>query len=257
MPDGAGPTMIASSGIAISYEPRHSRLLTAAAVREPSIDLAIEGAAAGRSFDAGERYRFGSGWISWSVIPRLSLSGTLKADDVALDLGRATGYHDRNWGQWMWGDDARWDWAVFAAEGGDPMVVFTRDTTRDGAVVAGPIVLVDTAAGRRIFQDASVSVSLSGELEPPRLRLPGAMAALHQDRRDPRLPARMSLRCEDGFDVLEIEFRGESACQLITAEAAGSGYGFIHEIAGTFSMSARLRGERVDATGLAVFEYVW
>jgi hypothetical protein len=253
----AGLSTISAGGVAVAYERSHGRLLASASLRTPPVELQIEAAATAKPFDVWERIPFGSGWISWSVMPRLSMTGTLTVQDIALDLRSATCYHDRNWGRWRWSTDARWDWGVLAAADGGPLIVFTRDTTRHGDILAGPIVLIDTIAGRRIFGDASVTMRFAGELPPPRLRLPGALAALHQDRRRPPLPARVELRCEDGFDVVEVEIDLESACQLITSEVSGTGYGFIHEIAGTFAMTARLRGERLEAAGLAVFEYTW
>lgn len=250
-------SMVSAGNVAVAYERARGRLLASATLRQPPIALEIEGIAAAQPFDVRQRIPFGSGWISWSVVPRLSIRGALTAPGLALPLDLATGYHDRNWGRWSWGTDARWDWAVLAAANGGPVIVFTQDTTRGGNVLSGPIVLVDSDKGRRLFQDASVTVRFSGELAPPLLRLPGALAALHQDRRRPPLPALVHIRCEDGFDAVELEIRLQSACQMITSEVSGSGYGFIHEIAGTFVMTARLRGERVDAAGLSVFEYVW
>jgi hypothetical protein len=87
-------------------------------------------------------------------------------------------------------------------------------------------------------------------------RLPGGLAALHQDRAHPSLPARVDIRADDGVDRVDVELRVLAAAQLIAGEPMQPGYGFIHELVGDFSASSVIAGERRSWQGLAVFEYV-
>jgi hypothetical protein len=118
------------------------------------------------------------------------------------------------------------------------------------------MLVVEGAAARRRFPGAGVEVGLRGTLEAPPRRVPGALAALHQDRAQPWLPARVLVRAGDGIDRLELEFRPRAAAQLIAGDPARRGYGFIHELVGEFDAVATLAGERREWQGLGVFEYV-
>jgi hypothetical protein len=109
---------------------------------------------------------------------------------------------------------------------------------------------------RRTFSGLSVTLEYSGELEEPLRRVPGALAALHQDRAQPRLPGCLQVRADDGIDELRIEFTPRAAVQLITADPIIRGYGFIHEMPGTFVCSGRIGKTRVGGTGLGILEYV-
>jgi hypothetical protein len=82
------------------------------------------------------------------------------------------------------------------------------------------------------------------------------VAALHQDRVHPHLPARVHLEARDGVDRVELEFRALGGAQLIAADPTRSGYGFVHELVGDFTAVATIAGRDRAATGLGVFEFV-
>jgi hypothetical protein len=198
---------------------------------------------------------FGSGWISWTVAPRLAVSGSLRVADRDVDLSRAVAYHDHNWGRWRWGDDAGWEWGAFAAADDGPLIVVARTCDRAHRALGPALCVVDAPAGRRTFA-AGASLALDGRLAARARRLPGALAALHQDRSAPPLPSRVRLRAGDGIDAIELEFRPRAAAQLIAAEPTARGYGFVHELAGSFVAHGRLAGAPFACEGLGVFEYV-
>ena len=43
---------------------------------------------------------------------------------------------------------------------------------------------------------------------------------------------------------------------MITAEPGERGYGFIHELPGTFEASGYLNGAAIEAEGLGIYEHV-
>jgi hypothetical protein len=101
-----------------------------------------------------------------------------------------------------------------------------------------------------------VTLEFEGRFGSALRRLPGALAALHQDRVRPNLPARIRLVADDGFDRLEIDFTVEAAGQLIAGDPMRPGYGFIQEMVGPFALTGRIDGTAVRHDGLGVFEYV-
>jgi hypothetical protein len=175
-----------------------------------------------------------------------------------LDLSGASAYHDHNWGRWRWGEDLGWEWGCFLTPADGPAsiaVIFSRTTDRAHRRVGVPLVLAVTER-RRSFSGGAVDVSWSGLLESAPRRLPGAMAALHSDQAAPRLPERLRIRADDGVDRVELDFVARAAAQLVAADPAQRGYGFVHELVGTFSFESRLGGSEQRGEGLAVVEYV-
>lgn len=198
---------------------------------------------------------FGSGWIAWRAVPRLRVGGELTIDGRGISLDDAIGYHDHNWGRWYWGDDIGWRWGTFPASGHEVTVTVAHRTDRAHRTGA-PIARVQIGPIARDYPQQTVTVEYAGRLDGPILRLPGAMAALRNDRQRPDLPERVRVTVSDGFDHLEVDFHVVEAMQLITSDPARPGQTFIHELIGRFEVRGRFKGRPVDTGGLGVFEHV-
>lgn len=227
----------------------------AASVRSADLTVRLEGTPVAEVFDVPARLPFGSGWISWTVLPRLRLGGTMTVAGRTIELGGASGYHDRNWGRWRWGDDAGWEWGAFLAPAPAPAIVLSRATDRTHHTGEW-LVSVHDDRRRTLFWDGTVTTHRHGRFDGPMPRLPGAMAALHGSRRRPALPTRVVTTVRDVRSWLDIEFTVRAAAQIIAGEPTSPGYTFLHELVGEFSCHGSLAGEPVELTGLGVFEYV-
>jgi len=203
-----------------------------------------------------QRLPFGSGWISWYVVPRLSLEGRLTLEGSEIDLGSALAYHDHNWGRWYWGDDVGWEWTVLPGGQNAATVVFARTTDRAHRVVSEPLLIVEQEGSRRLFSGAGIDVQHSGWFGGRLRRVPGALAALHSDRVRPRLPEEVHIRARDGFDEVNVHFSTEAVAQVIAGDPERKGYGFLHELVGSFRMVGRVGGTPIKSEGPGVFEYV-
>jgi hypothetical protein len=64
------------------------------------------------------------------------------------------------------------------------------------------------------------------------------------------------ISADDGRDRALIEFTAAASADVIAGDPTGSGYGFIHEVVGTFRCEGRTRGIDLAAQGLGVFELV-
>lgn len=254
---GVGMSSIALERVAVAVDPLSRSVLASARLREDGLDLRLTAAPAARPVVVEERLPFGSGWISWYAMPRLVLThASVEAAGRRLDLGGASAYHDHNWGRWRWGDDAGWEWGAFLAPAPGPWFVVSRTTDRTHRH-AGPARLeVEVAGRRRSFSGPAVRIAREGTLAVRLRRAPGALAALHPDRRAPRLPARVRVSASDGFDRVEIDFRPRAAAQLVAADPGVAGYGFLHEMVGEVSAAGRIAGADASCSGLGVFEYV-
>lgn len=228
-----------------------------ASVRLPgAIRLNLEANPVSEPVEVDARVPFGSGWISWYIIPRLAVSGSLRLGGMSAErnLGGASAYHDHNWGRWAWGEDIGWEWAVCVADDDGPVFELSRATNRSHRSGATSLIVLLNGR-RRIYRGAALTVTRTGRLAPPERRVPGALAALHTDRRAPVLPRHIRVSLDDGLDHAVIDISATTAAQLIIAEPTRPGVSFIHELAGTFRCSGQFGRRRVETSGLAVFEH--
>ena len=247
---------IGLGGVAIAVNPAEDRLMASVALSQDLYRARVSARPAARPYRVEFPAPFGSGWISWSALPRLTLSGNYSLFRESHDLAGVSAYHDHNWGRWFWGEDVGWEWGAFVGEDKGPVFVLSVVTDRAHKCRGRPQLMLETGFGRRIFGGGMVEVAFDGNLQFRLRRLPGALAALHQDRVQPWLPHRVAIRAGSGLDWVRIEFCGRAAAQLIAADPMKRGYGFIHEIVGNFSAEGRVRDRDVSTRGLAVFEYV-
>jgi hypothetical protein len=219
------------------------------------IEIDLDANPVAHPIDSGERFPFGTGWIGWRAIPRLEVSGRYAIAERPIDLDRSAAYHDHNWGRWFWGDDIGWEWGAFLTPRG-PSFVFTVVTNRSHQHRGPATLTLDDGARRRTWTGSQLHLQLSGRLEHLDRRLPGALAALHQDRAHPSLPRSIAVEADDGFDRAVLQIEVESAVQLITADPIARGYSFIHEMVGDFFYRTNIGGRAREGWGLGVFEYV-
>jgi hypothetical protein len=250
-----GPGSVALANVAIAVDHGAERAYASVRMPDDGLSLSLAGQFAAPAIDIEQRIPLGPGWISWFVVPRLGVDGELVIAGERIDLGKASAYHDHNWGRWRWGDDLGWEWGAFLAPAPGPAFVLSRATDRDHRRRGPPMLTVDAPGLRRRFPSASVRHVYEGRWSGRLRRLPGALAALLTDRAAPRLPARVVVDANDGIDRVHLEFEARAAAQLIAADPTGAGYGFIHELVGEFHYSGRLDGADVGGSGLAVVEH--
>jgi hypothetical protein len=149
-----------------------------------------------------------------------------------------------------------WEWGTFAAPPGEPdaTVVLARTTDRAHARPSAPTVVLDAGSRRRVFDPGRCVVAWSGTAPVPTFRRPGALAALHADRRRPHLPGRLELSGRAGRDWVRLDFTCRATAQLVLPDPVVPGYAFLHELSGRFEASGRLGGEELAFTGLGIAE---
>jgi len=220
-----------------------------------AVELRARAQPEARTLDVEIPVPFGSGWIAWRAVPRLHPRGAWTVLGKSVDEERSAAYHDHNWGRWRWGDDVGWEWGTFLTLRG-PSFVFAVTTDRAHDLRGPTTFAMDLDGRRRMWSARVMRMEYGGLLPQVDRRLPGALAALHQDRAHPALPRTVSIDVDDGFDRLELLFEAESAIQLITADPSKRGYGFIHELAGRFWYRGIALGRSLEGEGLGIFEHV-
>jgi hypothetical protein len=251
-----GFSRVALDRVAVAVEHAAERVHASVQLPDDGFRLKASAAIASAAIDVEHRLPLGPGWISWYVVPRLELSGTLDIDGESSSLEGASAYHDHNWGRWHWGQDFGWEWGTFQAPAPGPTFVLARVTDRNHEHAGRWHFSMHLAGRQHRFPPSSVSAAREDRPFDELVRLPGAQAALHQQRLRPRLPRRLTVQARDGKDRVDLEFEAWSAAQLVTADPATRGYGFIHEIAGRFEYSGLAGGEPMSGAGLAIVEHV-
>jgi hypothetical protein len=233
-----------------------SDVLASARLPQDGLELAVTARATAAPLTVPLRLPLGEGWISWSAVAHLAADGRVTVADRTIALERCDAYHDHNWGRWRWGDDVGWRWGCFLAPGGDPAIVIGRTYDRAHRAGGRPVLVVHSGGRRRLFTGSTVRVDTAGVLDARPRRLPGALAALHSDRARPALPAEVHVGVDDARGHVRLRFRAAAAAQMITAEPAERGYGFIHELPGEFEASGAIDGARFETAGLGIYEHV-
>jgi len=242
--------------IAVGIDSRSGLVMASALLPDDGLQGSLTATVTGPPLIVADPTPVSQGWIGWYAFPRLAVSGELRLGAKTLALEHCSGYADHNWGRWFWGQGLSWEWGAFMCAGDGPAVVLSQLTDRLQRPVAAPLLEVRVAGARRRFAGAAVRMEWSGVLEATPRRLPGALAALFTDRAAPRLPARLTVRADDGIDTVEVTFTARAAAQLILADPVYHGYSFLHEIVGACSCRGTIGGMPVDDSGLAVVERV-
>jgi hypothetical protein len=232
--------------------------LVSASARLPRDGLRIDatGSARAVAMVPDRTVAFGSGWLGWYAVPRLAMSGSIRAGERVFPLAEASGYVDHSWGRWHWGEDIGWEWGSFLTRAPGPEFVLSRVTDRLHVHTSGTSLEVRLGSRRRPFSADAVELTWSGLLAARPRRLPGALAVLHVDRARPKLSSNLTIRADDGHDRVRLEFTARSAAQLIVADSSQRGYSFLHEIVGSFTCSGKIGGKTFEDDGLAVVERV-
>jgi hypothetical protein len=135
-------------------------------------------------------------------------------------------------------------------------MVFARTTDRAHRSWGRPYLIAEVNSTRRCFLPENISIEFDGRCDSQLHRVPGAMAALHQEMAEPVLPGRITIQARQDKEHLAISLTPHAAAQFIAADPALRGYSFIHEMVGKYRVSGSLRGAQFDDHGPAVFEYV-
>ena len=250
-----GECSIATEIVGLSVHHRSGSV--AASVRVPEEELALSVTATAQVGSiVFERRPLGPGWFSWYGVPRLSVQGEAVVDGRRIPLDWASAYYDHNWGRWHWGDDLGWVWGAFLTPAPGPAFIVTQPTDKSHRRRGSSKLVVTFGDGRlRIFEGPGLELAHEGSLDGLDRRVPGALAALHGGRAAMRPAARFRLVADDGRDHVALEFAGRSAVQVIAADPARPGYGFIHETVGEFASEGRVGGIDVAGAGLGVLEH--
>ncbi len=196
--------------------------------------------------------------FNWLVVPRLEANGTVELDGERHVLSGAPTYHDHNWGHFSWGSFA-WEWGfALPSDLAVPWsVVFARLVDRaHTSVLSQALFLWRGADHFRVLRGHELRVSSSGPLRArPILKLPRVMGLLAPGIA-PDVPAHLEVAGQAGDDELRVRFDAEDLVQVVVPNDGDLGLTIINEVNGRVALDGCVRGQRVEAEGHAVFEFL-
>ncbi|HZR80793.1 MAG TPA: hypothetical protein VFD92_06830 [Candidatus Binatia bacterium] len=198
--------------------------------------------------------------LSWVVVPRLEVTGTLAIGDRDYALDGAPAYHDHNWGHFLWGHDVAWEWGfVLPDDAAVPWcVTFVRLTNRARTLALAHKVLVWRGADLvRVFREGEVRAETAlGYLRRPSLfKIPRALA-LTAPGSLADVPAWMETRAVADADRLECRSEPFDVAQVLIPSETELGVTIFNEVAARTHVRGRIAGEAVEFSGRSIMEFI-
>ena len=197
--------------------------------------------------------------INWLVAsPKMKVNGTLTtsketAQEKIYTLKNARGYHDHNWGNWLWQDDLGWDWGQ-ASESknhldgndlGKYAFCFGNVTNNEHTESRGAVLNIwknkKIIAG---FEDEEIQIRHYGMTTLPIPEL--------QNNSFPLVTVLTAYSVEDS---MSISFSTEDVTP-IPVQVGVNKYLVIWELTGTYEVSGCIDGKPVSFTSKGFMEYV-
>ncbi len=191
-------------------------------------------------------------WLAAS--PRMKVTGTLTvnkgtASEKTYKLKNVRGYHDHNWGYWLWQDNVGWDWGQASEEknnlkrddAGTYTFAFGNITDRNHTVSEKSIL--------EIWRNKKIIVKFEdGEMKIRR----DIMINSYPEYPFPMVTV---LDAVSGKNKINIVFTAERFTPIPIPLESG-GYRIIWELSGTYEVSGNIEGKPVSYITKGFLEYV-
>ena len=196
--------------------------------------------------------------INWLVAsPKMKVDGTLTtskgtAQEKTYTLKNVRGYHDHNWGYWLWQDDIGWDWGQASEsknhlDGNDMgkyAFCFGNVTNNEHTESRGAVLNIwknkKIIAG---FKDGEIQIN-HYEMTAPIPEFPNNL-----------FPGFTVLTADDGDNSMSISFMTEDVTP-IPVQVGVDKYLVIWELTGTYEVRGFIDGKPVSYTSKGFMEYV-
>ena len=197
--------------------------------------------------------------INWLVAsPKMKVNGTLTTSigteqEKTYTLKNSRGYHDHNWGYWLWQDDIGWDWGQASEsknhlDGNDVgkyAFCFGNVTNNNHTESRGAVLNIwknkKIIAG---FENKTIQIQHYGMTTVPIPEL-----------QNNSFPGFTVLTADDGENSMSIIFSTEDATPLPIPIGVNK-YLVIWELTGTYDVSGYIDGKPVSYTSKGFMEYV-
>ena len=197
--------------------------------------------------------------INWLVAsPKMKVNGTLTtskgtAQEKTYTLKNSRGYHDHNWGYWLWQDDIGWDWGQASEsknhlDGNDVgkyAFCFGNVTNNNHTESRGAVL--------NIWKNKKIIAGF--EDEDIEIRHYNMTTLLVPELQNNSFPMATVLIANDGKNSMNINFITEDVSPIPVPTGINK-YLVIWELIGTYEVSGCIDGKPVSYTSKGFMEYV-
>ena len=196
--------------------------------------------------------------INWQVAsPKMKVDGTLTIKRGTLDnktytLKNTRGYHDHNWGYWLWQDDIGWDWGQ-ASESKNHL---DGNDVGKYAFCFGNVTDNNHTESKRAVLNVWKNKKIIARFEEMHIQhyrmipLPGI-----PELQNNSFPGYTVLTANDSEDSIYISFTTEDVSP-IPVPTGDNKYLVIWELIGTYEVSGCIDGKPFSFTSKGFMEYV-
>ncbi len=183
--------------------------------------------------------------INWFVAsPKMNVNGILTINkgtpqEKTYTLKNIRGYHDHNWGFWLWQDDLGWDWGQVS---GKYTLSFGNITNNNHtASIATVLEVWKNEKKLAMFKDSEIKIRREKMMNTPQLP-------------DNPFPLVTVINATSDYNELNIVFTTENYTPILLP--VPEGYRIIWELSGKYEVSGYLDGKPVSYKSNGYLEYV-
>jgi hypothetical protein len=194
--------------------------------------------------------------LYWRVgSPRMKATGTLTVNkgtpsEKTYLLKNTNGYHDHNWGYWLWQDDVGWDWGqasqkkIKEKDSGKYTFVFGNVTNNNHTISrTNALVLWEDKKIIAEFRNNDIQIRRSMMITNP----------LYPDFPYPMVTL---LNAVSGINTMNIKFNLEQVMPIPMPLENGVGFRMIWELIGTYEVNGKINGRIVSYETKGYLEYI-
>ncbi len=196
--------------------------------------------------------------ISWLVAsPEMRVDGTLTVNKGTTSektylLQDARGYHDHNWGYWLWQDDIGWDWGQ-ASERGNYLEENEKGTY---TFAFGNITNKNHSESKMAVLNIWKNQRITASFESDEIKIQRYVMRNIPQFQDNPFPMVTSLNADSGKNKIRIVFTAEKITPIPIPLESGNGYRIIWELVGSYVISGYIDGEPILYITKGYLEYV-
>jgi len=196
--------------------------------------------------------------FNWLVIsPKMKVNGALTINKGTTSekiylLKNVRGYHDHNWGYWLWEDNIGWDWGQAIQKKNNKRAEDTGTYAFSFGNITNKNHTESKAAVLEIWKNKKIAARFEGnEIQIQRdiiMNLPQLP--------DTPFPLLTSLNAGSGENTIHMVFTAEQFTPIPAPLESGNGYRIVWELIGSYEVSGYIDGKYISYTTRGYLEYV-
>jgi hypothetical protein len=198
--------------------------------------------------------------LSWLILPRLKVSGSVSLGGRHVNLKGGLAYHDHNWGHFDWGDDFAWEWgSMVPRRASNPWTaVYVRMANRSRTSVGTQGLFVwDGERHCRFFRDEDLQVTLEGRQSMTVLHKVPHIMGLLAPGTCTDVPQRLVAFGDVGGDQVLMTFNTLNVSQVVIPDETNTNsVTLLNEATGSLDLTGTIGGRSVEMEGSGVFEFI-